>query len=233
MTCGIYLLCFGEDQVYVGQSDNIKRRIRAHKRSFITGTTSKKLLNAYKQYGEPEAYIYLECNLSELNKLEALTIIEFDSINNGLNTIDGNTPGGSGYTASSSKYSREEILIIFNLLCEGNTKPEVKNLTGVPLGTIGNIQSGNEHLWLREEFPEEYEIMREYATYYFNSIETNTARGKGYKYNSIISPDGIVYNDIPNIAEFARKHHLDRAGISRVLRGEYPVHLGWRVYNGL
>ncbi len=231
MTTGIYLLNF-EDLVYVGQSMNIERRFRHHKTSFIDGSCNYKMKQAYEKYGIPTLTILYECKEKDLDHLEKQTIIEFDSINAGLNIIDGNTPGGSGYSATKSKYTREQILEIFTLLVEGNTRPEVATILNIPQGSIGNIQCGTSHLWLKEEFPEDYDIMRGYAIYRHLSAKCNTAEAKGQKYPPIVSPEGIVHKDITNIAEFARVHKLDRPAISRVMRGKYPVHKGWRLYNG-
>lgn len=231
MTIGIYLLNF-EDLVYVGQSINIERRFNQHKGSLKEGTCNYKVKEAYIKYGMPNLTILYKCEESDLDHLEKETIIEFDSINSGLNIIDGNTPGGSGYNASTSKYTREEIIEIFELLVEGKTKTEVCKLLNVPYGTVGNIQCMTGHLWLNTEFPEKYSIMRKFAKFYFTTAFKNTAKAKGFTYHPIVSPEGIIYKDIENIAEFARIHKLDRPAISRVLRGKYPVHKGWRIHNG-
>lgn len=229
MTIGIYLLSFN-DLVYVGQSINIERRFKAHTRSFKNATASAKLLKAYNQYGDPILTIFRVCEEGPLNSLERETIVEFNSIEEGLNQIDGNTPGGSGCTASSSRYNKEQVLSIFDLLVEGYTRREVSKGLSIPFGTIGNIQSGTNHLWLKEEFPEEYDLMLYHAKK--SKIKANTAKLQGRTYPPIISPLGVVYTDIESVAEFARKHSLDRSGLSRVLRGKYPVHLGWKLYNG-
>jgi len=226
MTIGIYALIFeGTDKVYIGQSTNIEQRFKKHFVEFSKGLKSKKMQKAFSEFGAPELHGLVECSTQELDINEASMIVEFDSINNGFNTIDGNTPGGSGYTATKSKYTREEILEIFKHLCAGKSRQQITDILGVPVGTVGNILSGTGHLWLKEEFPIEYEKMRNQAA---NTVySTNSAKAKGYVYPPIKSPSGEIYTNIENVAEFARKHKLDRAATSGVLRGARPVHKGW------
>ncbi len=231
MTCGIYALSFNStDKVYIGQSVNIELRFKAHLKNFNAATASSKLLAAFYMYGIPNLHILLTCKTEELDNLEIELIKEFDSINNGFNILDGNTPGGQGYMACNSIYTREQILNIFDMLCNGSTREQVSERLNIPVGSVGNILSGSSHLWLKEEFPDKYDQMRKQAK--TKCSLKNCAKGRGFNYPPIISPKGVIYKDIENVAEFARNNGLDRAAISRVLRNKYPVHKGWRLYNG-
>ncbi len=69
---GIYKITFPNGHYYYGQAINISRRFSQHKREFKKGThTNKRLQNCYQKYGEPIYEIVVECDKSELNKIES------------------------------------------------------------------------------------------------------------------------------------------------------------------
>jgi hypothetical protein len=47
---------------------------------------------------------------------------------------------------------------------------------------------------------------------------------------SVISPDGTLYLNQRNLAEFCKVHGLGESSMGRVLKGERPHHKGWRMY---
>ena len=57
------------------------------------------------------------------------------------------------------------------------------------------------------------------------------SRGKVAQWPDAISPDGVVFK-VGNMSAFCREHGLGISVMSKVLRGELPSHLGWRLYDG-
>ena len=56
------------------------------------------------------------------------------------------------------------------------------------------------------------------------------AHSKGTKKPPFVSPDGVVYDDIYNLAEFAREHGLDLSGAYKLLNGKLKKHRGWKLF---
>lgn len=89
---------------YVGQSDNIKRRWKAHYRELTTNRHySKHLQNAWNKYGENNFNFKIieYCDIELLNEKESYWISYYDSYKNGYNlTLGGN--GLRGYKFSEA-----------------------------------------------------------------------------------------------------------------------------------
>jgi hypothetical protein len=170
MTCGVYVLLFeNTDKVYVGQSINIEKRFLEHKSSLITTTASKKLQNAYEVFGMPKVEILLECGSSDLNAKELECIKEFDSVNNGFNSIivtngGSNLCGEQSYAAKHSNAQYEQAF--FTLLNNPNLSyKEVSNLCNIPTTVLTQMVTGNSHLWLKDKYPKEYEKLKQVSKY--------------------------------------------------------------------
>jgi group I intron endonuclease len=88
--CGIYKITSPNNRVYIGQSINIKNRYRAHIKDFHLYET--KLSRSFKKYGtESHKFeILCECDKLELGELETHYIHKYNSLEEGLNTIDRN-----------------------------------------------------------------------------------------------------------------------------------------------
>lgn len=69
--CGIYKLEFvGTLKVYVGKSLNIKKRYISHLSDMRCGSSSKKLLEAFRTYGEPTLSVLEYCHNENLSSRE-------------------------------------------------------------------------------------------------------------------------------------------------------------------
>jgi len=232
MTIGIYALSFeGTDKVYIGQSVNIERRYTAHLNSLSTATANYKMMLAYQNHGKPKLNILVECRSEDLMENETWLIHEFDAVNNGLNILEIVTNVNSGYSSFSSKYSREDILDIVDLLCEGNSVRGTAKILGIPPSVVCNIQTGSQHVWVKEEFPEKHLKIRSFvkSAGALTASSRHSAKGRGYTYPSIMSPTGLVYASIENIARFAKEHNLSASEVSNVLNGKSKAHKGWRL----
>lgn len=238
MTCGIYKLNFnGTDRVYIGQSVNIEKRFIQHKSDMRARRASPKMQEAYKIYGEPISYnILCEAKIEELDDLEEEAIQIFDSVNNGFNSYTSalEAPTYSGYGYGNSVYSKEDILSAFYLLQDPNiTFSEIEKISGIRKDTISKIASCSTHLWLKEEYPNEY-LNLESLVGTRNSTNSTlrgskiSAETKGITYPLIKSPSGEIYK-VKNAYAFAREHGLAGNHLTEVLNGHRKTHKGWKV----
>lgn len=236
MTTGIYRLVFkGTNKVYVGQAKNIEKRYTEHLYTFKHKLASKKLQQAYHQYGEPTYDILCECTEEELTENENLAIDVCNAYRDGFNTLrveGGSTRGLTGLQHPGSKYSKILILRVFSLLYT-TTIPYSHIALKLGLSNqylVNNIASGLHHLWLKTEYPIQFQKMLD------NKIVRNNTNLKTLtETKQIKSPNGEIHN-ISNIAEFCRSQPdlaknlvSAKSSIAKVLRGVKPSHLGWTV----
>ena len=64
-------------------------------------------------------------------------------------------------------------------------------------------------------------------TWLANSKAANQKRAREF---SVISPDGTLYPNQRNLLEFSKVHGLDDSCMSKVLKGTYTQHNGWKKY---
>lgn len=232
---GIYGLLWEDDQIYIGQSINIKYRYKKHISSMVAGTHHNyKVLHKYRELGEPSLIIIEECKESQLDDLEILWIKEFNSTIDGLNISEGGN-SGRGLFGTNSKYSKYKILKVFSMLYKTNsTYYEIEQRTGVNIGMISAISNNTSHVWLEETYPIQYSLL-------VNKCGTRiSGNSKGSPiYNKehprIVDPKGIIHS-ITNIAEFCRNHPSlnegDKNTLGAVLRGDRKQLKGFRVFDG-
>lgn len=236
MTCGIYKLNFNNtNKVYIGQSINIEYRFTQHLYKLNNNTSSKKLQQAFYEYGSPTLEILVECEKHELDSQEKEAIEIFDSIVNGFNTYSENRgvppeTRAQGQDSPSAVYSNSVIEISFlHLVNNPNlTAQEVADITGVNVHTIRAISCLNEHKWLKVKYPEQYSLLE----------SLKGLKSKAFKYDSgalgiihppVISPNGVIYRNIRNVKEFCREHNLFDTCFGMVLKGKRQSHKGWKI----
>lgn len=225
MTTGIYKLKFNNDDqlIYIGQSRNIEERYRHHVTHMHNQQSSRKLNSAYSQYGIPTLEILEVCDVSELDVFEEYYIGKFNAVGKGLNTINRavENPGLYGEKAPSAIHSRETYVSIFKHCCEGILSlKQIAELHNVKPGIVEGISGGSKHLWLKEEFPEEYKVLED--------LRYN--RPKVYKQLNLpmVHKDGRQ-DIMVNITEFARKYSLDRSTLSKLVKGTAKSIKGWKI----
>ncbi len=236
MTIGIYCLEFeGTNKVYIGQSNNIENRFYQHKYKLKNNTNSEKLLEAFKVYGYPKLKVLLECTENELNDNENTAIEVFNSVLNGFNTYDEsrgrtNHVGLRGITNPNSKYSKEQIIEVFNLLVEEQhlTSMNIASITGVSVYTVRSISCLNEYKWLEQEYPNKYNILIRIKGMK-NKAQKFSSKALGKNNPPIVSPTGEVFYNITNIKEFAKQHNLQATNLGAVLNGNRKSHKGWKI----
>lgn len=217
MTCGIYILKFKDtDKVYIGQSVNIDKRKSTHYRQFKNGTHSKKLQDAYKLYGLPSLEIIMESTLDTLDILENEAIQIWNSVENGFNTLklanDSPTYNVRGEQHCNSIYSNEQIEKAFLLICKKQlTLKEISECTDIKYGSIRTIANGNQHTWLKDKYPIEYNLM-------LDSINNRVVLETGYsgmaKYSRQQIEDAFL---------LLMEGTLSRKGIASITETNYRV----------
>lgn len=235
MTCGIYCLQFeGTDKVYIGQSVNIELRLKRHLYTLRNNKASKKLLEAYHKYGAPEGFVVESCEKENLSRLEAQYIVEFDSFNNGFNTIEYHkdeysTTALRGEDSPCSKYSNEQICQVFEMLVSEEYYPPkvISKITGVSLSVINGVSLGRRHSWLREEYPEDYDKLFR-RSFLEKQVGSQGAKARGITYPPIYNPENNKYT-VECVAQFAREHGLHSTALGMVLRGKRLTHKGWHL----
>lgn len=231
MTTGIYKLNFANtSKCYIGQSINIEVRYKQHIHLLKLGKSSKKLQKAFLDYGTPELFILLECSKEELNSSEAEAIEIFNSVTQGFNTCS--TSGGTsqiyGEDHGNAVYSNlviKEVLknLVYRLDC---TLGEISALTGVSKSVIAGICCLQQHKWLQEDLPIEYNLLVDIFTNH--TRRDRTKRGTKITSFNILSPEGTTHL-VENIRQFANTYNLDFGHLSKLHTGERKSHKGWKL----
>lgn len=224
MTCGVYKLNFnGINKVYIGQSQNIEYRYSQHLRYLLKGTNSKKLQQAYSEFGIPTVEVLLECSISELDEAETTAIEIYDSFNKGFNSLEvaGDIPRLVGEEHPGSRYTNEAIEAAFILLCTTKlTHKQIGDMTGVSKNMVNHIAIGTCHAWLQQIHPEKYaELIK-------NKPTAGTSAERGKTYPPIQDPQGTQYR-ISNLREFSRQHSLPYSSLNYLVNGKTKHVKGW------
>lgn len=235
MDSGIYKLDFSDNSFYIGRSVNIYSRYTKHVSLLKQGANGcKKLQNKYTQLKEiPSMSVLEKCSVDVLSVREEYWIKEYNAQKDGLNILPGGEDILYGENSPNSKYTNEQVLEIVYLLGEGSgaTLENISNSTGVTVSAIRDIISGRTHSWVKNQYPEIYQKMKDAAaSRKANSLKNlnPSANRKTLVYPKVVSPEGIVY-EIDTLSAFCSKHNLTAPNLSKVLKGERPHHKGWKL----
>ena len=121
---GIYKIDFPNRKSYIGQSQNIYRRITQHNRYALKGHGKHNIQlceQAIQKYGQVKNFIILEENvpLDKLDQRELFWIKYYDTTNKqkGYNiTLGGDVSGKRGTTHPNALFSKKQIDEIYDLL---------------------------------------------------------------------------------------------------------------------
>lgn len=234
MTSGVYKLTFG-NKTYIGRSQNIEQRFRSHISDMKNGKSSKKLLKAYLEYGEPELVIIEEeTDLKKQKALEISYIKECDTLTNGLNTTEGGEDITYGELNSASKYSNKQIYEVLKLLAYSKemTLLEISEKCDVSINVVKDISAGTKHLWLSTEYALEYALMLENKVYRQNRSLSNLTDKHQFKsnlaeYPKLLSPTGEIVIITTTLSKFASDNQLQVGNLSSLLHGRRKSHKGW------
>lgn len=235
MTCGIYRLIFeGTESTYIGQSLGVEGRFLRHKRKMVTGSSSKKLMEAYKLYGLPTLEILTECDPKELDGLEDEAIDIYNTVEKGFNTYDKARGSGDvhlpGELNGRSTNSNKAIEEIFKLLCMGTLSLErVSSLTNASIHVVTKIAGGTGHLWLKEKYPLEYATLMSYKGKRNRGDATTHSIHSNDKIRAIFL--SCVTNPLLTQRSIADTHSVSRSTVVSICTGtkykwlneEYPT----------
>lgn len=162
---GIYMLTFKNcEKVYVGQSVDIKRRFKDHLRYLNMGEHSKKVQDAYKEFGEPELEILELCSDDQLNDRELFYINFWDSVNNGLNSTYSGQGGCNifGEDRYNSIYSNEQIIQLVHEILANPTETltDLAERLQIKLHTVFSVVYADSHKWLETAIPNSYKELK-------------------------------------------------------------------------
>lgn len=123
------------------------------------------------------------------------------------------------------KYSKDVYIRVFLDLVTTNMKhKDLETKYEVSSGCIEGISSGDTHRYLKEDFPDEYNILLE---------KKLTRRNKSSKlkvYPSVIDPLGNIYEiGVEGAKAFAKAHGLHQGHFSELLLGKAKSHKGWKI----
>lgn len=231
MSSGIYLLKFiGTDKVYIGKSLHLEQRLSSHIYNMRKGTSSKKLQQAFIDFGEPELHIIHTCSVDDnINLLEISYIHEFDSVVNGFNTSkggeDGNTSPGE-LNGRALGNNTQYIKALELLVTTGLSTPEIAKICGLTPSSVQHISSIDGHSWLAIAAPDLYNKLVDNKAKFIsrNKAISDTKRA----FNTLVSPEGIKYDMTKFLLkDFCKAHNLTRSHVSSVLNGRSIQHKGW------
>lgn len=228
MATGIYILQFkGTDKAYIGKSLSLENRLHSHVWRMRNGCASKKMQQAYNQYGEPWLEVLQECPPEELDSLERQYIVEFNCIQEGFNTSPGGEAGNTspGELNGRALGSNDDYILALELLVTTSLPVAVVAAkTGLTTSAISHLCSMETHKWLKDACPDLYSALESSKTMHRNKTVQNAKR----KYNTIISPEGVQY-DLSGVLvkTFCAEHGLTKSKISQLLNGHIVQYKGW------
>lgn len=74
MDSGIYVLRFPNKYFYIGKSEHIQKRWEQHWKDFEKGTHSRRMQQAYNQYGYPTREVFIRCHPDHCDLYESIAI---------------------------------------------------------------------------------------------------------------------------------------------------------------
>lgn len=231
MTIGIYsLMWLNQEVLYVGQSVAIETRYKKHLWMLSNGTHDNyKVQNTYNLHGSPTLVILEELPTSDLDDREDFWIKEFTGPC--LLNLCAAEPSRSGLSATNSKYTKLQLLLVFRALRNYRTSYEdISTKFGVGGSTIRSIAMGTQHTWLHSKYPNIWKQIQEVSSKKLSY--KNSLVNLGKKVRTLVSPVGTEHK-IENISEFCREHKLWTSTVCRMLQGKVKTTKGWHLKNEL
>ena len=220
---GVYRLEFTDGCYYIGQSVNLKSRLKDHYRMLIEGNHhSYKLQEKYDKLKVlPQHTIVKLCNPEQLNSIEESLI----DINNRL-CLNVKAGGASNYgiNAPTAKYYTSDIELAFLILVDnpGILHKHVADFVGIDINTIHDISAGRNRVFteIKDKYPDKYSKL----------INMKAANTRG-KYTIVLEhTDGRVVTLITGkYSEFCKLNGVQNANLSKVISGDRKATMGWKL----
>lgn len=219
MTCGIYLISnLINNKIYVGQSINIEKRWRQHKRELRNNIhENKKLQNAWNKYGEEnfEFSIACECEEKQLNTLEQYYVFSLESyLSKGGYNI---SLGGDGLFVKGINNKMNKSVYCIETKTEYFSIAEASRQTGIRETSILQCCKGN-YKYAGKEGKQKFHWM-----YYEDFLEKgeiidNTPRKKIEKGHQVICLETCEVFESLKVA--GEKYNIDGSNIGACCRGK-------------
>jgi len=208
--CGIYKITSPSNKIYIGQSQDIKKRWKGYFKLYCKQQT--KLYRSFLKHGvENHKFEILHyCNLEDLYYFERQFGVVYDTIKNGLNC---NLPGAGELKGFVSEETRQKI-------SEGN---KGKKLSEKTKKKMSESQKGNQYC-LGYKHPPEYcqAISERLKGHKFNLGLKHT---KEAKLNMGLSKKGKKYKQMSDEGKrnisLAHRRYNDYGCIQKDLEGNY------------
>lgn len=219
MTIGIYKLEFEDGSYYIGKSVNIEDRYNGHLSSLKRNKHHNILVQTkYNKYGKPKLLILKSTLVKELTATEEYYIANNINNNLNLNISIGGINENTGIDHGNSKYTYDQIEEVFLYLVNRySLHSDISKATGVPLGTIKAISCGKRHTWLKDIYPDQYNLLLNTKTEQF--VETR-----------IVKDNLIITIKNGEAASIARSIGIDPSNLSKLIKGKAKSCQGWRIY---
>ena len=238
MSSGIYKLTFSSGDFYIGRSVNIESRYKDHCSVLKNSKAhNKSLQEAYNLYGKPMLDIIEKCSIEESKYRELYWIKELRATTEGLNVSAGGDDILFGDTHPMSKYDNSKVYAVVELLASSlplYSHKDIEEATGVSQSTIKDIVCQRSHTWVRDQFPELYQMMLDTKVLRKSNSLANLnpqANKKSAEYPKVKSPLGEIFS-IEHLTEFCKTHGLQSSNLSHVLSGRRKSHKGWTLAGG-
>lgn len=173
MTIGVYSITFPNGEVYIGKSQNIENRIKAHIADMKANRHHNFMVQSLFNSGmSPEFKILDTCGILDLSNLERKYILKRGTLNR------------TAYSRHSELLSLEnEPLVIsaieYYLGDKSTTIPECAAKFGVKQKTLYNIKSGEHYLYLRDIYQVVWDFIDEPTRYNKNKTNHTIAQVQG------------------------------------------------------
>lgn len=220
-TSGIYKLEFMDGSFYIGQSVNLKNRIKQHYNALIVGDHHNyKVQEKYYKYEQLPKHSVIEyCEPDRLNDIED-SIIDLD--NPLCLNIKGGGSSNFGINAVTAKYHTEDIEMAFLILVEnpGISHKEVAEFVGIDISTVHDISAGRNRVFteIKHKYPEKYlQLLK---------IKAPNTRGK----NTIIlqHTNGTKASLVTGeYSTFCKDNGIQTSNLSKVIKGTRNSTMGW------
>lgn len=161
-------------------------------------------------------------SLEELYKLEVEYIRKYDSVNKGYNLIYGDLIN-SEYLTNIERTHRNKIISCgVKNYWDKNTDKQMRS--EFARKTMHSISSEKRKKYIKKTWNSlDADKRRERTT---KAIETKHKKNE-YGIFRLISPDGIIYDNINNLTKFCKDKNLVRGGFYNLCNGKVKSYKGW------